>query len=488
VAGVLPSFGIRVKSSGISACPAGKADGKKVQLFLIDLRKLVCSTATNWCNLLVMRLIHSVACVLAFLTISLTAAAGTKVFDVRQFGARGDGKTFDTEAIQKALDECGQANGGTVKISRGTYLSRPLTVRARTTILLEEGATLLASPTQSDFLKGGGDWLKATNSGAFIPLISGKDLVDVTFTGKGTIDGNGAVWWEEAEKARQKVSGYTLPRPNLVTLNRCKNVRLENITLQNSPKFHFVPAECEDVVISNVTILAPVHAANTDAIDPSNCRNVTITRCLIDVGDDNVAIKSGKKVEGREFGCENIFITDCVFKHGHGMSIGSESVGGVHNVIVKNCRFEGTENGIRIKSRRGRGGVVDGLICTDNVMTNVFPALSIACYYQDSSQAKFPKDDPAQPVTDTTPMFRNIRITNLTATSTKNAGVIVGLPESLVSNVVLENVHITAQTGLTIANAKGIQLKNVTVSVKEGPPVTVENAQVEGLEQANQKH
>jgi polygalacturonase len=336
-------------------------------------------------------------------------------------------------------------------------------------------------------MKVPGNWLQAKSSGDFIPFIGGKDLTDVTFTGKGTIDGNGAVWWEEAEKARQKVSGYTLPRPNLVTLNRCKNVRFENITLQNSPKFHFVPTECEGVVISNVTVLAPVHAANTDAIDPSNCRNVTITRCLIDVGDDNIAIKSGKKVEGREFGCENITVTDCTFLHGHGMSIGSESIGGVRNVIVKRCRFEGTENGIRIKSRRGRGGVVDGLICTDNVMTNVFPALSIACYYQDSSQAKFPKDDPAQPVTDTTPMFRNIRITNLTATSTRNAGIIVGLPESVVSNVVLENVHITAETGMVIRNAKGIQLKNVTVSVKKGPPFTIENAQVEGLERAHEK-
>jgi polygalacturonase len=433
-----------------------------------------------------MRLIKTFTWVLLLSGLSLRAADGAKEFDVRRFGAKGDGQSLDTVAIQKALDACGPA-GGTVKFSRGTYLSQPLTIRTKTTVVLDAGAILLASTNQSDFMKVPGDWLKAKSGGDFIPLVSGKDLTDVTFTGSGVIDGNGAVWWEEAEKARQKVSGYTLPRPNLVALNRCKNVRFENITLQNSPKFHLVPAECEDVVISNVTILAPVHAANTDAIDPSNCRNVTITRCLIDVGDDNVAIKSGKKVEGREFGCENIFVTDCVFKQGHGMSIGSESVGGVHNVIVKNCRFDGTENGIRIKSRRGRGGVVDGLICTDNVMTNVFPALSIACYYQDSSQAKFPKDDPAQPVTDTTPIFRNIRIKNLTATSTKNAGIIVGLPESLVSDVVLENVHITAQTGLTIANAKGIQFKNVTVSVKEGPPFTIDNAQVEGLAPAGEK-
>src|SRR6185503_15251387 len=146
------------------------------------------------------------------------------------------------------------------------------------------------------------DWLKATSGGDFIPLISGKDIEDVSFSGKGTIDGNGGVWWEEAEKARQKVSGYTLPRPNLVVLTRGKNIRMTGITLQNSPKFHYVPTECEDVLIDGVTILAPEGAANTDAIDPSNCRKVKITRCVIDVGDDNVAIKSGKKVEGREFG------------------------------------------------------------------------------------------------------------------------------------------------------------------------------------------
>jgi polygalacturonase len=339
---------------------------------------------------------------------------------------------------------------------------------------------------QSDFLKGGGDWLKA-KSADFVAFISGKDLTDVTFTGQGTIDGNGAVWWEEAEKARQKVSGYTLPRPNLIVFNHCKNLRLAGIKLINSPKFHFVPTECEDVTVEDVTVIAPVGAANTDGIDPSNCRNVTITRCTIDTGDDNIAIKSGKKVADREFGCENITVTDCVFLHGHGMSIGSETVGGVRNLAVTNCRFDGTENGLRIKSRRGKGGTVQDVSYSDITMTNVHPAISIACYYQDSSQAKYPKDDPAQPMADTTPVIRNIHISNVTATSTKDAGLIVGLPESVVSNVVLENVRIDAETGLTIANAKGVKLKNVEVSVKKGPPFITDKAQVEGLAPAKEK-
>jgi len=412
---------------------------------------------------------------------SLLVANGAAMLNIRQFGAHGDGTTLDTAAIQKALDECGQAGGGTVEIPAGIYLSKPLVVSSKTTVLLDEGATLLASPVQADFLKGGGDWLKVKGNGDFIPFISGKDLTNVTLTGKGTIDGNGSVWWGEAEKARQKVAGFTLPRPNLVVFNRCKNLRLSGIKLVNSPKFHFVPTDCEGVTVEGVTIISPAGAANTDGIDPSNCRNVAITHCTIDTGDDDIAIKSGKKVEGREFGCENITVTDCTFLHGHGMSIGSESVGGVRNLLVKNCRFENTENGLRIKSRRGKGGTVEDITYEDITMKNVHPAISIVCYYQDSSQAKYPKDDPAQPVTETTPVFRNIRIANITATSTADAGLIVGLPESVVSNVVLENVRITAETGLTMANAKGVQLKNVQVSVKEGPPFITDNAQAEGL-------
>lgn len=417
----------------------------------------------------------------------LMAAAITKCgvaaasdFNVRDFGAWGDGKTFDTAAIQKALDDCAKSGGGTVTFSAGTYYCKPLTVRTKTTLQLDEGATLLASTNHADWMKVPGDWLKAESGGDFIPFIAGKDLDDVAFTGKGTIDGNGAVWWEEAEKARQKKSGSTLPRPNLVVLNRAKNIRMTGIRLVNSPKFHFVPTDCDGVVIDGVTVLAPEGAANTDAIDPSNSRNVKITRCLIDVGDDNVAIKSGKKVEGREFACENIEISDCTFKHGHGISIGSETVGGIRNVVVKNCTFENTDNGLRIKSRRGRGGRVEGFTCTDITMKNVHPAISIAPYYQESTHAKFPKDDAAQPMADTTPVFRNLTIKNLTATSTREAGLIVGLPEGLVENVVLEDVTIHAKEGLTIANAKGVTLKNVKVIPEKGEPFLLHNAEVDG--------
>ncbi len=424
------------------------------------------------------------ACLFSLSLISCAAdSPAPKNFDVRALGAQGDGTTFDTAVIQKALDDCANS-GGTVKFPAGTYLSKPLTLRTKTTVLLEAGATLLASTNQADFMKVPGDWLKATSGGDFVPFIGGSDLVDVTITGAGTIDGNGAVWWEEAEKARQKVSGFTLPRPNLIVLNRGKNIRMTGITLRNSPKFHYVPTDCEDVLIENITILAPERAANTDAIDPSNCRNVKITRCLIDVGDDDVAIKSGRKVEGREFGCENIEISDCTIRHGHGISIGSETVGGVRNVIVTNCSFTDTDNGIRIKSRRGKGGVVEHITFTDLTMTNVHPAISIAPYYQQSTHAKYPQNDPAQPMTETTPVFRNLTIKNVTGNSTKEVGLIVGLPESLVENVVLENVNLTGKEGLTIANARGIRLKRVHITATNGEPIISDHSQIEGTTDA----
>ena len=420
---------------------------------------------------------------LLLLSAAAPVLAATNHFNVRNFGATGDGKTFDTAAIQKALDAV-PAPGGTVEFPPGIYLSQPLVLHTKTTVKLDPGATLQAGTNQMDFMKTPGDWLKAKGGSDFIPLISGKDLADVTFTGGGIIDGGGAAWWPEAEKARQIKSGYTLPRPNLIVIERSKNLRLENVTLQNSPKFHFVPTDCEDVVITNVTILAPEHAANTDAIDPSG-RRYLITRCRIDVGDDNIAIKAGKKSPGHDFQSEDFLITDCTFLHGHGMSIGSETAGGVRNITMKNCTFENTENGIRIKSDTRRGGIVENIVCDGITMKNVNPAITLTCVYQGTSagDAKQPgasaNAGPGASVN--LPVYRNIRISNLTATCPKAAGLILGLPESCISNVVLENVKISAAKPFAITNAKGIQLKNVSVTVPKGEPFQLENAEVAGL-------
>jgi polygalacturonase len=392
-------------------------------------------------------------------------AHGQAVFNVREAGATGDGTTLDTEAIQKSLDDCGKAGGGTVLLPAGTYLSKPLVIRSKTTLRLEQGATLKATDDPADYARQDG-------SGKFNDYLTGKGLEDVTIEGPGVIDGSGERWWIPAEEARQKKSGYTLPRPNLIVLTRVKNLVVRNITIQNAPKFHFVPTECDGVLVENATFLAPERAPNTDAIDPSRCRNVAITGCLIDVGDDNVAVKSGKRVDGREFACEGLTITNCTFKHGHGVSIGSETVGGVKDVVVRNCTFEDTDNGIRIKSDRTRGGTVENLLYENITMKNVRGAITLTSYYP-----KIPATDSAQPMTETTPAYKNITIRNLKATSTKNAGVIVGLPESPIENVLLENVQIAADgAGLEIRHVRGIELVDVTIVPQKGPPLIVNDA------------
>ncbi len=414
-------------------------------------------------------------------SLALPLAAAT--FNVRDFGAAGDGKTMDTVAIQKALAAC-KLSGGTVVFPAGNYLSQPLTLRAKTVFQLDAGATLFACTNQSDFMKPPGDWLKVKGSGAFVPFIGGKDLTDVPFTCGGVIDGNGFVWWPEAEKARQIKPGYTLPRPNLIVIERSQNLRFENITLQNSPKFHLVPSDCDGVVISNVTFLAPEHAANTDAMDPSG-HHYLITNCKVDVGDDNVAIKAGKKRADGKFQSEDFLIADCTFLHGHGMSIGSETAGGVRNVTVRNCTFENTENGIRIKSDTRRGGIVENIVCDGITMSNVNPAITFTCFYQNSSAGDAKPSAPAGSTPregGNIPQYRDIRIRNLTATCPKAAGIIYGLPESCVSNVVLENVKISAAKSFEIRNAKGVQLKNVSVTVPNGEPFKLENAEVSALE------
>ena len=417
---------------------------------------------------------------LGLLTACAAVPPESKPIDVRQYGAKGDGRTVDTAALQSAFNRCRKTGGGVVRLPAGTYLSQPLTMYSQTTLLLEEGSVLKATDEPRDYLPPDVSWdqvLAGKAKGPFSSFLTAKNGTNIGIAGKGTIDGSGARWWQPAEEARRKVPGYTLPRPNLVRIAGCKGVKVTGVTLKNSPKFHLVPDDCDDVLIDGVTILSPPGAANTDAIDPSVSRRVTITRCLMDVGDDNIAIKSGKRMPGREFACEDITVTDCVFRHGHGMSIGSETVGGVRNVTVRRCRFEGTENGLRIKSPRGRGGRVENITYEDNTVKDVIGAVTITCYYPN-----VPERDAAQSVTPETPAFKGIRIVGLRGSSATSAGLIVGLPESLVQDVVLQDVQLTAaKTGLLLRNAHGVTLKDVQVTPRTGPPITVRAAEVSGL-------
>ena len=396
--------------------------------------------------------------------------SAAKVFSVRELGAKGDGKTMDTEAIQKAFDECAKAGGGTVVLGEGVYLSKPVFFRSsHTTLKLEEGATLQATDGPEDFAAPG-------KPGAVTAFINASGLTNIAILGEGKIDGAGARWWAPVKAAKKSGAPETQRRPRMIILSDCKGVRVEGVTLQNSPSFHLVPTGSEDVVIEGVTIRAPADSPNTDAIDPSACRNVRISHCTLDVGDDNVALKAGRAVPGRAAACENITVSDCTLLHGHGMSIGSETAGGVKNFTVERCTFNGTTSGIRIKTGRERGGLVEDITYRDLTMTNVDWPISITCYYP-----KVPATDAAQPVTATTPVFRKIKIINVTASSLRTAGQIVGLPESLISEVVLENVHLSAPTGMTIRNAREIDFKNVKIEVTKGEPLLLENAEVRKL-------
>ncbi|NML67829.1 glycoside hydrolase family 28 protein [Hymenobacter sp. RP-2-7] len=371
---------------------------------------------------------------------------------------RADGSN-QAAPLQQAIDSCAAAGGGTLVLRPGTYTSGPVYVRSAVTLQLDSLATLLASPTMSDFVVGG-KVLNLLNSPA------GSGLHDVALTGAGTIDGNGAAWWAAFQ------ANSALVRPRLIGIAGCQNLTVTGLTLTNSPSFHVVPSQCQHVVITNVKIKAPATSPNTDGIDPANCDGVTITGCRIDTGDDNIALKGGRVSGALATPCQNVVITNCLFLNGHGLSIGSETSSGVRNVQVSNCTFIGTTNGIRLKSETGLGGPMQGLSYHNLTLTNVPNPLIIDLNYALNTNSNYPTDVPS--VTDLT-------IDQLTATGAKAAGSLVGLPNSLLRNLTLSHLSISATTGLVLQNATGVTLSSCTITPASGPPVIATNAQGTGF-------
>ena len=392
-------------------------------------------------------------------------AAGAKVCDPHSFGAKADGVSKDTAAIQSAVDACAQAGGGTVRLSGGTFLSGPVLLKNNITLEIAKGAVLLGSPDRADYPK-----VTFARNTTVQPLVSAVNAENVAIVGEGTIDGNGKVWWDYIVGAKDAgVLGNDHPRPMGVVFDHTKHVRMEGVTVKNSGFWQIVPYYADDLVFRNLRVLAP-KSPNTDAIDPFSSSNIVIDHVFASTGDDNVAIKSGAiNSPGPDAPSRNITITDCEFENGHGISIGSEIAGGVQNVRVERVHFKGTDQGIRIKSARDRGNDVSNIAYKDITMEDVKTAILITEYYPHPSPAG---EVPAEAVGRLTPKFHDITIENVTATGSGSAGTIVGLPESPVLGLTMKNVHLAGKTGLAIAYAT-VTMQDVTVKAETGEAIKV---------------
>jgi polygalacturonase len=391
-----------------------------------------------------------------------TMANAATVCDASAYGAKADGTTMNTEAIQAAIDACAKKGGGRVRLAGGIFLSGPIVLKSGINLDIAQGTTLQGSSRHDDYPKK----MEFRNPG-LQSLVSATDANDVSITGGGVIDGAGESWWKAARaQGDHGIMGQGLLRPRLIVFDHCHKILMEGVTVQNSPFWQIVAYYSNDVTIRNIRVLAEPSSPNTDAIDPFSSSNIRIEHVYADVGDDDVAIKSGQSNSpGPDAPSKDITISDCTFMHGHGLSIGSEVSGGVQNIRVVRVHFKGTANGIRIKSNRDRGGDIGNFDFRDVTMEDVGTPVLITGYYP-----KIPDQDSAQPITRLTPRFHDIRITNLSATGAKTAGFIVGLPESPIKSITLANVHISAEKGMTISNAT-VTAHDFAVKVPSGVPL-----------------
>ena len=394
-----------------------------------------------------------------------TAPAPASAYLVTDFGAVGDGKTLNTAALQKAVDTCAAAGGGRVVVPAGTFVSGPVFLKSNIELHLSAGAVLQGSRNFKDYPPVDVEVRGLRINEFLASLVTAVGATNVAVTGRGVLDGQGAPWWAEIDAGR---GGR---RPVTLYFCNCERVLIEGVQVMNSPAWTILPLLCRNVTIQGVTIKnpwKPYH--NCDGIDIHACSNVRVANCFIDTGDDGICLKSlpdwfisangTGKVDYAQprIPCENVVIENCVVEHGHsGVGIWAEVLGGMRNVTVSNCVFDGTRTGIRIARYPWPGGFVRDVRVSGVVMRRVEAVIELSSFYD-------PKKVEPGPGREDTPEFRNIHFSNITATQARFACEAYGLPQRPLRDISFSNLRIEADKGFDLRDAEDVLFDNVEVT------------------------
>ena len=444
-------------------------------------------------------------------------------FDIARYGAKGDGLFLNTKAIQQAIDIASDKGGGTVLLPSGLWVSGPIVLKNNINLHLAKGAVLQFSDNRDDYPIVETTWEGNIAYRCQAP-IWGVNLTNVALTGDGIMDGAGQVWkqvkkskltesqwksllaiggilnekkdtWFPSEMSKygnenmgwtnKKTADKTLEdyqkirdflRPNFISLSSCRNVLIDGITFLNSPAWTLHPLLCEHITIKNVNVKNPWYGQNNDALDLESCRNGIVENSTFDTGDDAICIKSGRDEEGRKRGkpTQNIIVRNNTVFHAHGgFVIGSEMSGGVKNLYVNNNNFLGTDIGLRFKTARGRGGVVEKIYISDIKMNNIpGEAILFDMYYMAKDPVPLEGDDNSLPeikaekLGDGTPSFKDFFIENVNCKGAETAIMLRGLPEMNIKNISIKNSNFTSNKGLLCIEAENISFENVGIYTK----------------------
>ncbi|WP_373497207.1 glycoside hydrolase family 28 protein [Aquiflexum sp.] len=455
-------------------------------------------------------------------------------YSIKEFGAIDGGLTKNTDSFAKTIQAVSEKGGGTVLVPRGIWLTGPIQFKSNIRLHLEAGALILFSKDFDDYPIIETSFEGLDTKRCMSPIYA-NGVENIAITGSGTIDGNGDAWrpvkkskmttaqwksllatggilnekgdmWfpsESSKKGFDSSTNFNVPdlideeelesvrdflRPVLVSIVRSKRILLDGPTFQNSPAWNIHPLMSQDLIIRNLSVRNPWYSQNGDGLDLEYCKNVLIYNNVFDVGDDAICFKSGKDTDGRNraMPTENVIVKNNIVYHGHGgFVIGSEMSGGVRNVHISQCTFMGTDVGLRFKSTRGRGGVVEDIFISDIDMINIpTDVINFNLFYggnspvleADQSADKESRNEELVPVTEETPSFRNIFMKNITATGSGTAANFQGLPEMNLQNVKLENALLEAENGIIAVDTDGLELINVHVIPTKGAALTLMNS------------